>query len=182
MFSRQWRDQRALGSVCETCSEGRPPQQLTDTKCSQEDTLEVVKKQCDGRKVCVLNATAIRASDPCPGISKYQDTTHRTLCPNRSKTPSASVTKRARGSWLKGEGKVIFVYTAVYGRSDRTTCASGRPESQIQDVRCSRFSSKVAESCDGKNSCVISASNAAFGDPCVGTYKYLTVSYTCHGE
>ncbi|KAA0721412.1 D-galactoside-specific lectin [Triplophysa tibetana] len=34
-------------------------------------------------------------------------------------------------------------------------------------------------SCDGKTSCAIVAGNAAFRDPCYGTYKYLTVSYKC---
>lgn len=33
--------------------------------------------------------------------------------------------------------------------------------------------------CNGKNSCVVSVSNSVFGDPCVGTFKYLEVAYTC---
>lgn len=37
-------------------------------------------------------------------------------------------------------------------------------------------------SCNGKNSCTIRASNSVFGDPCVGTYKYLEVSYVCECE
>ncbi|XP_076597253.1 L-rhamnose-binding lectin CSL3-like [Chaetodon auriga] len=239
----------------ETCSEGRSPQQLADTQCFQQDTLGVVKKQCDGMKVCVLNTTAIRTFDPCPGISKYLDTTHSCVptdggqgifvysanygrqthakCDNERPYPQlqnthcmSETSKRIVAESCNGKskcaieaansvfgntcvgtykylalsyrcqyqtvacedseaslkcvvGKVLIIYSAVYGRSDRTTCASGRPESEIQDVRCSQFSSKVAESCDGKNSCVISASSAVFGDPCVGTYKYLMVDYTC---
>ncbi|KAI9531086.1 hypothetical protein NQZ68_000580 [Dissostichus eleginoides] len=37
----------------------------------------------------------------------------------------------------------------------------------------------VADSCNGKNRCTISATNSEFGDPCGGTYKYLEVAYTC---
>ncbi|XP_076597562.1 L-rhamnose-binding lectin SML-like [Chaetodon auriga] len=257
----------------ETCSEGRSPQQLANTSCFQQDTLEAVKKQCDGRKVCVLDMTVIGAFDPCPGISKYLDTNytcvppaHMTACEHSlihlrcmgersifvenanygrqaeticvderpypeientrciSETTTQILADRCNGkntcgievnntvfgdpcpetykyltvsyrcqyrtvacedseaSMKCGKGHIIYVYSANYGRSDQTTCASGRPESEIQDVRCSKFSSKVAESCDGKNSCVFSASSAVFGDPCVGTYKYLTVDYLCHGS
>lgn len=34
-------------------------------------------------------------------------------------------------------------------------------------------------SCSGKNICTIKASNSVFGDPCVGTYKYLELAYIC---
>ena len=38
----------------------------------------------------------------------------------------------------------------------------------------------VKKNCDGKSSCVLVASNFALGgDPCVGTYKYLTVTWGC---
>ncbi|XP_076597250.1 rhamnose-binding lectin-like [Chaetodon auriga] len=158
----------------ETCSQGRSPQQLADTSCFQQDTLEAVKKQCDGMKVCVLNMTTIHASDPCPGISKYLDTNYSCV-----QTVHETACEHSMVQLRCTEGRALIIYSAVYGRSDQTTCASGRPESEIQDIRCSRFSSKVAESCDGKNSCIISASSAVFGDPCVGTYKYLMVGYTC---
>lgn len=34
-------------------------------------------------------------------------------------------------------------------------------------------------SCNGKNNCTLSATSSVFGDPCIGTYKYLEVDYTC---
>lgn len=36
--------------------------------------------------------------------------------------------------------------------------------------------------CNKKNSCTIRASNAVFGDPCGGIYKYLEVAYLCECE
>lgn len=33
--------------------------------------------------------------------------------------------------------------------------------------------------CSGKNNCSLSATSSVFGDPCIGTYKYLEVDYTC---
>ncbi|KAG7242455.1 hypothetical protein INR49_022486 [Caranx melampygus] len=77
------------------------------------------------------------------------------------------------------EGQIINVYGADYGRRDQTTCIHRRPSQEIQNIYCMNPTSKVAESCNGKNSCTIKASNGVFGDPCVGTYKYLEVSYAC---
>ncbi|XP_037540451.1 L-rhamnose-binding lectin SML-like, partial [Nematolebias whitei] len=77
------------------------------------------------------------------------------------------------------EGLVISVYGADYGRRDKTTCVFGHPDSQLQNTVCSSPTSKVAESCQGKNSCVIQASNSEFQDPCYGTFKYLEVAYAC---
>ena len=39
----------------------------------------------------------------------------------------------------------------------------------------------VRDACQGKTSCEVQASNGVFGDPCGGTYKYLTVNYQCSG-
>ncbi|XP_041654639.1 L-rhamnose-binding lectin SML-like [Cheilinus undulatus] len=77
------------------------------------------------------------------------------------------------------EGQVIYIYGADYGRRDKTTCASGRPWLQIQNVNCSNSTTKVAESCNGKNSCEIFVSDQVLGDHCTGTDKYLEVAYIC---
>uniref|UniRef100_A0A3Q1EY80 SUEL-type lectin domain-containing protein n=1 Tax=Acanthochromis polyacanthus TaxID=80966 RepID=A0A3Q1EY80_9TELE len=42
-----------------------------------------------------------------------------------------------------GQGHVISVLRAVYGRQDKITCSYGRPASQIQNDHCSRLSGKV---------------------------------------
>ena len=38
---------------------------------------------------------------------------------------------------------------------------------------------EVKKKCDSKSFCQVYASNSVFGDPCVGTIKYLQVSYSC---
>ncbi|XP_054593301.1 L-rhamnose-binding lectin SML [Nothobranchius furzeri] len=73
----------------------------------------------------------------------------------------------------------IHVYYAVYGRHDTTTCSFGRPPSQLQNVTCFSFTKLITKNCNGKYNCRITASNSEFGDPCVGTYKYLDVAYSC---
>ena len=37
----------------------------------------------------------------------------------------------------------------------------------------------MLDRCEGKNSCEVAASNGVFGDPCVGTRKYLTTTWEC---
>uniref|UniRef100_A0A8C6SG40 SUEL-type lectin domain-containing protein n=1 Tax=Neogobius melanostomus TaxID=47308 RepID=A0A8C6SG40_9GOBI len=78
-------------------------------------------------------------------------------------------------------GKVIRIHRADYGRADRTICSQGRPSEQVQNVNCAASTANdlVAQMCDGKSHCSVSASNSVFGDPCYGTYKYLQVSYSC---
>ena len=39
----------------------------------------------------------------------------------------------------------------------------------------------VSAACQGETSCTVQALNSVFGDPCGGTYKYLTVNYACMG-
>ncbi|KAI2649601.1 L-rhamnose-binding lectin CSL2 [Labeo rohita] len=91
----------------------------------------------------------------------------------------------------------IKVLRASYGRTDRTTCAGGRPANQISNTHCFReaslhlMSARVLKlyqilvivcsriRCDGRKSCSVPATNSVFSDPCYGTYKYLDVSYDC---
>ena len=74
-------------------------------------------------------------------------------------------------------GKTIKVLDANYGRLNRHTCI----DNNMNDVYCTSSNSLgiVQQKCDHKTSCRVSASNSVFGDPCVGTYKYLEVKYQC---
>ncbi|XP_047459255.1 L-rhamnose-binding lectin SML-like [Mugil cephalus] len=158
----------------ETCSEGRPAEQLTDTQCSQKGTLDVLKKRCDGKSACEINIDVVSTSDPCFGTYKYLDTTYACFPAIRTVVCQHSLAKLQCD-----EGQVIFVYGADYGRHDQTTCSFGLTASQIQNVSCSKAATRVAESCNGKSSCTVKASNSLFGNPCEGTYKYLEVAYRC---
>ncbi|XP_078671138.1 uncharacterized protein LOC144911186 [Branchiostoma floridae x Branchiostoma belcheri] len=74
-------------------------------------------------------------------------------------------------------GRQINIVYALYGRTSRGFC----PSSQIRTTNCRSPNSLVwvRGSCQGRSSCSVRASNSVFGDPCVGTFKYLEVSYTC---
>ncbi|XP_048034112.1 L-rhamnose-binding lectin CSL3 [Megalobrama amblycephala] len=75
----------------------------------------------------------------------------------------------------------IKVVTANYGRTDHTTCSTGRSLDQLSNVDCFQETSvrMMSIRCDGRKSCSVPAVNSVFSDPCVGTYKYLDVSYLC---
>ncbi|XP_065835977.1 L-rhamnose-binding lectin CSL3-like [Oscarella lobularis] len=73
---------------------------------------------------------------------------------------------------------VIRVTEANYGRSDFPTC----PHPQRSNLNCgdrARSISTVRHECDNRRHCVVTATNGVFGDPCVGTFKYLQVKYDC---
>ncbi|KAK3093006.1 hypothetical protein FSP39_009936 [Pinctada imbricata] len=75
-------------------------------------------------------------------------------------------------------GHLIKIASANYGRTSKGTCRS----SSNRDTNCkaSKSLSIVKSFCDGNNACSLEATNSVFGDPCVGTYKYLTVVYNCY--
>uniref|UniRef100_A0A665TN07 SUEL-type lectin domain-containing protein n=2 Tax=Echeneis naucrates TaxID=173247 RepID=A0A665TN07_ECHNA len=154
----------------EICSEDRPNGNYWLNEPGTSSGLYLCR--CDGKKVCEFNTQILHTSDPCFGTFKYLDTTYNCVHGIHSITCEHSL------AILKC-GLVIHVQSANYGRHDQTTCSFNRPPPQLQNVRCSHPINKVAESCNGKNSCIIKASNSVFGDPCYGTFKYLEVSYTC---
>ena len=55
------------------------------------------------------------------------------------------------------------------------------PSSHIRTTNCKAINAtnKMKEKCDGKQSCTIAAINSVFGDPCVGTFKYMEINYDC---
>merc|ERR1711916_397926 len=74
-------------------------------------------------------------------------------------------------------GQKLRVMDASYGRSVFDRC----PHPKRSDLECHATKSRkiVRKECAGKQSCDIAASNAVFGDPCYGTFKYLEIQYKC---
>ncbi|XP_055769332.1 L-rhamnose-binding lectin CSL2-like isoform X1 [Salvelinus fontinalis] len=160
-----------------TCREGRPANQLTNTQCSQTGTLEVLSQRCNGKQVCEVNTEVFRTSDPCFGIYKYLETTYTCIL-----ATARSITCDGSDALLECDEGTIQIHSANYGRRDQLVCSFKRPANQLANTNClsqSTTASKVAERCDGKSQCDVPASSSLYGDPCVGTYKYLDVAYTC---
>ena len=79
-----------------------------------------------------------------------------------------------------GADEVLNIVTARYGRFDYTTC----PHPSIKEINCESNDTYdvITALCQNKNSCTVKAHNSEYGDSCPGTYKYLTVIYTCQNQ
>lgn len=72
-------------------------------------------------------------------------------------------------------GKKIDVHYTFYGRgNDPSVCFH-----RLSKGSNCYFENLKNINCQGKQKCMLEATNALFGDPCVGTLKYLLVDYSC---
>ncbi|XP_046870111.1 L-rhamnose-binding lectin CSL3-like [Hypomesus transpacificus] len=160
-----------------TCISGRPANQISKTDCINPKTFQLVASMCNGKTSCSLVASNSVFSDPCFGTYKYLKVTY-TCIPPISETTDICEAQQAT---LNCGSSLINVVRANYGRTDSVTCISGRPANQISKTDCinPKTFPLVASMCNGKTSCSPVASHSVFSDPCIGTYKYLNVTYTC---
>ncbi|XP_065666259.1 protein DD3-3 isoform X3 [Hydra vulgaris] len=71
----------------------------------------------------------------------------------------------------------LKILEANYGRTSSTLCGSN-PSYNTKCNNQQKSLQIVKSLCESQTSCSVTASNNVFGDPCVGTYKYLEVKYT----
>ncbi|KAK6326780.1 hypothetical protein J4Q44_G00024250 [Coregonus suidteri] len=150
-----------------TCKEGRTANQLTNSVHRRAPW------RCNGKRVCEVNTEVFRTSDPCVGIYKYLETTYTCILATRS------ITCEGSDVLLECDDGTIQIHSANYGRRDQLVCSFKHPDNQLANTNClnqSTTASKLSERCDGKSQCDVLASNSLYGDPCVGTYKYLDVA------
>ncbi|XP_073675404.1 rhamnose-binding lectin-like [Garra rufa] len=155
------------------CSVGRPPSETSNTGCSMD--VPAVSKRCNGLRECEINTQGLASRDPCADTYKYYTTNYICI------PAETSVTCHSGYSYLKCETGKIQIHTANYGRTDKTTCSEGRPSEQLQNTNCysPNALAPVSKSCNGLESCEVFVTHTVFTDPCVGTYKYLAISYFC---
>ncbi|XP_067096305.1 L-rhamnose-binding lectin CSL3-like [Osmerus mordax] len=158
-----------------TCISGRPRHQIRNTNCLNPTTFPLVTSMCNGHTSCSLDASNSVFSDPCYGTYKYLHVIYNCI------PPKTTVICEGQQATLNCGSSHINVVSANYGRTDRVTCITGRPQSQISNTNCLNPTTflSVVGMCNGHTSCSLSASNSVFSDPCYGTYKYLYVTYTC---
>ncbi|OWF41773.1 L-rhamnose-binding lectin CSL3-like isoform X2 [Mizuhopecten yessoensis] len=154
-----------------------PSKQIKTTYCSSRESLNIVRRSCNGLQSCKVRASNKVFGDPCRGTYKYLSI--RYAC---KKTAPAgirrSITCEKKKSTLScRSGGVLDIMSANYGRSDPNTCYSRN----IKTTHCSSSKSfhEIKDRCQGQRSCRVYASNKVYGDPCRGTYKYLDVKYRC---
>jgi hypothetical protein len=75
----------------------------------------------------------------------------------------------------------IMIMDATYGRAHGPEICEHSATSN-QECHSENSVDIVTDACQGQTTCSVSALNSIFGDPCGGTYKYLTVNYICSAE
>ncbi|XP_056321876.1 L-rhamnose-binding lectin CSL3-like [Danio aesculapii] len=134
---------------------------------------------CNGLAECVLTRDQLESFDPCLPSYNYYNITHVCI------PTQTSLTCEGDTNDIGCEHGVIAIIDAIYGRTDKTTCSKPkRRPNRHQNTNClaPEALSIVSDSCEGVKSCTVTASNDMFDDPCVGTRKYLTISYYCTPE
>ena len=92
-----------------------------------------------------------------------------TICEHRNKTISCV-----------GD-RVILIKEANYGRLPNSKVCRSGPLSNVEVSQCRSENSLriVRKKCDKERRCELHAMNTVFGEPCVGTPKYLYVEFVC---
>ncbi|XP_061195848.1 L-rhamnose-binding lectin CSL3-like [Saccostrea echinata] len=74
--------------------------------------------------------------------------------------------------------ETIHIIQANYGRTEGGNIC---PHASIRDTNCYSTNAKgvVGTKCNGRRECNLESNNGIFGDPCIGTYKYMSVQFTC---
>ncbi|XP_072178337.1 L-rhamnose-binding lectin CSL3-like [Diadema setosum] len=146
---------------------------IQTTNCHSGSSLFKVSRACDRQSSCSVAASNSFFGDPCYGTFKYLEVMYTCASWTQERVCEHSTLNLSCPS-----GQTIIIGDALYGR---TTGASVCPSSSIRTENCRASSSlfRVKNSCEGRNSCSVAATNGVFGDPCVGTYKYLEVQYDC---
>uniref|UniRef100_A0A671S851 SUEL-type lectin domain-containing protein n=1 Tax=Sinocyclocheilus anshuiensis TaxID=1608454 RepID=A0A671S851_9TELE len=136
------------------CSVGRPPSETSNTKC-------------DGLRECEIGTQGLASKDPCFGTYKYYTTNY--IC-----IPA--------GIFLSFPPFPVH-YTMQACKCTEIMCCWVKAKNCFNLLQVIIFVSLIYIlslcRCEGKNSCSILASNSVFSDPCVGTIKYLYISYSC---
>lgn len=132
---------------------------MIDTNCHASSSLSKLVGECGGQNSCAFSADNGVFGDPCGGTLKYLIVDYQCAAEK-----TALMYEEQSSSLSCPSGDVINVHYASYGKD---ACSA------------SSSATKVLDSCGGKNSCTVRASNGVFGDPCPGIPKQLHVKYSC---
>lgn len=152
-----------------------PHSATSNRNCHASGSMKYVNEMCGGKNKCTVRADHKILGDPCGGTYKYLEVTYGCVLSVMSR--STLTCEGGTDALECPPGYVIDLQDALYGRVDRDVC----PHPAIHTDTCSANGvfDKIAAECNGRSTCSPSASNSRFGDPCGGTYKYLSTKYQC---
>ncbi|XP_038049283.1 protein eva-1 homolog C-like isoform X2 [Patiria miniata] len=177
-YGRQVPSERMCPYRWSTVGSYQVTQYHENTNCKAVNSHQVIENMCESRQFCKLRVSSdLFGGDPCPGTNKYLDVTYK--C-KPSVFHNVVVCENSH-MMLHCNGKeVLAIHSAGFGRPIAANMKC--PSFSMDDIECSSSSSleEVMKRCHGKRHCTVKASTRIFGEPCqAGTYKYLSVIYTC---
>ncbi|KAG8178837.1 hypothetical protein JTE90_016507 [Oedothorax gibbosus] len=151
---------------------GRTSSKPCGVICVNNRTKEIVRKTCEGKRSCDLKASNSVFGDPCHGTIKYLEVKY--LCKPGNKPITTHACEHKNLNLKCDTGKVIHILEANYGRKTMDKCP-------FWNLNCISHASEniIKQKCNQKRSCDIEARNSIFGDPCVGTHKYVEIDFYC---
>ncbi|CAG2244656.1 Plasminogen,Hepatocyte growth factor [Mytilus edulis] len=133
-----------------------------------------VKKTPKCLRICHRQAKCIRGKCVCK--SGYKGDGIRS-CTNIKAGKRKVICEDSKTTLSCPSNQVIKITQATYGRSNKRTCK----HPNMKTTRCvtKKPLGISRKNCNGRKSCTVAANNRLYGDPCPGTYKYVTVTYSC---
>ncbi|XP_069139267.1 L-rhamnose-binding lectin CSL2-like [Argopecten irradians] len=142
-------------------------------QCRATRAVDIVRNHCNGKQKCDVRAHNGVFGDPCRGVPKYLEVIYDCVS---SGLRSEIVCESQKSNIRCLPGHKLALVGVDYGRHDEITC----PSPAMYNLTChSNVAMKKLLHCNGKESCNLVAKNSVFGNPCLGTYKYLEVRYRC---
>ncbi|XP_071956824.1 L-rhamnose-binding lectin CSL3-like [Antedon mediterranea] len=140
--------------------------------CESAKSLQVVRKECQGKKDCWVKAKNSVFGDPCVGV--FKSLTIHYACVDYE------IVGACEGKQIDircGAGKTINVLYAIYGANFGSLCTNSfDPWKPICSAR--RSFDVVRNQCQGKRNCWVKAKNNIFDRNCRGS-SALQVEYRC---
>ncbi|XP_073982775.1 rhamnose-binding lectin-like isoform X3 [Rhodnius prolixus] len=148
---------------------------VSNTNCAAGSALTVVQSRCDNLSKCTVDASNEVFGDPCFGTFKYLEVEYECV---PSTKPSSVACEHQKLNISCNDGHYLWIVNALYGRKQSCICPM---RNRVSNTNCSAGTalSVVQSRCNNLTNCSVDASSRMFGDPCIGTYKYLEVEYQC---
>ncbi|XP_030835049.1 L-rhamnose-binding lectin CSL3-like [Strongylocentrotus purpuratus] len=155
-----------------------------NTDCDNDEYI-VLNQCCFGRERCIVYAHNDIFSDPCPAppyTTKYLNVTYTCMAESVNTETDIFIVCEGFSDVIDCGSDIITINSAIYGRTDLTTCQYCTSDPLVANICFSATSDQeqiLSSSCDGLHSCTVIATNEIFGYSCPDTYKYLAVEYEC---
>ncbi|GLV36087.1 Calcium-independent receptor for alpha-latrotoxin [Carabus blaptoides fortunei] len=153
--------------------------------CTTSNATNIVKEKCDNKQYCSIQANNSLFGNPCGANPNYLEVSYACFkgtpisWPSEESSPvelNQTVCENTTHSIYCPKGQINIVY-ASYGRTSANTCTNF-PE-HVSNCQSNNATEIVRKSCENLGICTITANSNIYGDPCIGSSKYLEVIYFC---